>query len=105
MVAPRRKPPRQLISGRGRRHTRAAGREKGTTKAKPGTRRDGALRRALDLLEKVPLVDGHNDLPWVIRRDPIARGDVLKYDLARRHNDGDTDAALAQPGNVGVAIS
>jgi len=59
--------------------------------AKPGTRGDGALRRALELLKKVPLVDGHNDLPWVIRNDKIAQGDVLKYDLARRHNDGDTD--------------
>ena len=85
MVPTRRKPLRQLISGRGRRHTRAPRRDKGTTMAKPGTRRDGALRHALDLLEKVPLVDGHNDLPWVIRRDPIAQGDVAKYDLARRH--------------------
>ena len=72
--------------------------------AKPGTRRDGALRRALDLLEKVPLVDGHNDLPWVIRRDPIARGDVLKYDLARRHNDGDTDIPRLRQGRVGGQI-
>jgi membrane dipeptidase len=72
--------------------------------AKPGTRRDGALRRALDLLEKVPLVDGHNDLPWVIRRDPIAHGDVLKYDLARRHNDGDTDIPRLRQGRVGGQI-
>ena len=72
--------------------------------AKPATRRDAALRRALDLLEKVPLIDGHNDLPWVIRSDPIARGDVLKYDLTRRHNDGDTDIPRLRQGRVGGQI-
>jgi hypothetical protein len=44
----------------------------GTTMAKAGTRGNGALRRTLELLKKVPMVDGHNDLPWVIRRDPLA---------------------------------
>jgi hypothetical protein len=29
--------------------------------AKPGTRGNGALRRALELLKTVPMVDGHND--------------------------------------------
>ena len=72
--------------------------------AKQETRRDGALRRALNLLEKVPLVDGHNDLPWVIRRAPIADGDVLKYDLARRHNDSDTDIPRLRQGRVGGQI-
>jgi membrane dipeptidase len=72
--------------------------------AKAATRSDGALRRALALLEKVPLIDGHNDLPWVIRRDPIARGDVLKYDLTRRHNDGDTDIPRLRQGRVGGQI-
>ncbi len=52
----------------------------------------------------MPLVDGHNDLPWVIRRDPIAHGDVLKYDLARRHNDGDTDIPRLRQGRVGGQI-
>jgi membrane dipeptidase len=68
------------------------------------TRRDGALKRALDLLEKVPMIDGHNDLPWVIRRDPMARGDVLKYGLARRHNDGDTDIPRLRQGRVAGQI-
>ena len=67
------KPLRQLISGRGRRHTRAPLWQEGTTMAKPGTRGDGALRRALELLKKVPLVDGHNEVPWVIRSDRIAQ--------------------------------
>jgi hypothetical protein len=35
-------------------------------------RRTAAVRQALALMENVPFVDGHNDLPWVIRNDPIA---------------------------------
>jgi membrane dipeptidase len=35
---------------------------------------DAALRHARDLLARVPLVDGHNDLPWVIREE--AQGDI-----------------------------
>jgi membrane dipeptidase len=50
------------------------------------------------------MVDGHNDLPWVIRRDPLAQGDVLKYDLSRRHNDGDTDIPRLRQGRVGGQI-
>src|SRR5690242_9804979 len=76
----------------------------GTTMAKSGTRGSGALRRALELLKKVPMVDGHNDLPWVIRRDPLAQGDVLKYGLSRRHNDGDTDIPRLRQGRVGGQI-
>jgi membrane dipeptidase len=53
--------------------------------------KDGALQRAMDLLDRVPMVDGHNDLPWVIRNDPHAKGDVRHYELARQRNDGDTD--------------
>ena len=30
-----------------------------------------------------PLIDGHNDLPWTIRNDAKARGDVAAYDLRR----------------------
>jgi membrane dipeptidase len=67
-------------------------------------RQDGALKRALDLLEKVPMVDGHNDLPWVIRRDSNAQGDVLKYGLTRRHNDGDTDIPRLRQGRVAGQI-
>ena len=67
-------------------------------------RRDGALKRALDLLEKVPMIDGHNDLPWVIRRDSTAQGNVLKYGLNRRHNDGDTDIPRLRQGRVAGQI-
>ena len=65
---------------------------------------DPNLARALALLEKMPLVDGHNDLPWVIRNDPIARGDVHAYDLTRVHQDGDTDIPRLRQGRVGVQL-
>ena len=52
---------------------------------------DPLLARAQRFLKKVPLVDGHNDLPWVIYADPDARGDVIAYDLKRVHQEGDTD--------------
>jgi len=61
---------------------------------------DRALTRALALLETVPMVDGHNDLPWVIRNDGRAKGDVGAYDLARRRNDGDTDIPRLRDGRV-----
>ena len=67
-----------------------------------GMRQDGALTRARALLERVPLLDGHNDLPWVIRIDRAARGDVAAYDLTRVHQDGDTDIPRLREGMVGA---
>lgn len=66
--------------------------------------RSKALRHALDLLESLPLVDGHNDLPWVIRLNSAARGDVRKYNLNRIHNDGDTDIPRLRQGRVSGQI-
>jgi hypothetical protein len=51
-----------------------------------------ALRHARRLLARHPVIDGHNDLPWTIRNDTQARGDVAKYDL-RQPTRGDTDSA------------
>jgi membrane dipeptidase len=66
------------------------------------TTQDKALTRARALLEKVPLFDGHNDLPWVIRIDKEARGDVKAYDLNRQHQRGDTDIPRLRQGLVGA---
>ena len=66
------------------------------------TTQDKALTRARALLEKVPLFDGHNDLPWVIRIDKEARGDVKAYDLNRQHQRGDTDIPRLREGLVGA---
>jgi membrane dipeptidase len=65
-------------------------------------RHDKALTQASALLERVPLLDAHNDLPWVIRIDSQARGDVLAYDLARVHQQGDTDIPRLREGLVGA---
>jgi len=59
-----------------------------------------ALAHAHRLLDKLPLVDGHNDLPFVIRRDRGARGDVRRYDLARRHQNSDTDIPRLREGRL-----
>jgi len=60
---------------------------------------DAALRHARDLLARVPLVDGHNDLPWVIREE--AQGDLLRYDIRERRATGDTDIPRLREGLVG----
>ena len=61
---------------------------------------DAALRRARRLLERHPLIDGHNDLAWAIRNDPQAPGGVEAYDL-RKRTPGDTDLARLREGRVG----
>src|SRR5271169_1657004 len=65
-------------------------------------RQDQDLGRARALLDRVPLLDGHNDLPWVIRIDAEARGDVAAYDLTRQHQNGDTDIPRLREGMVGA---
>jgi len=42
---------------------------------------DAALAHARKLLRSTPLIDGHNDLPWVIRRAEGHPMDVAAYDL------------------------
>jgi len=57
------------------------------------------VERARRLLARHPLIDGHNDLAWVIRNAPKAPGDVEAYDL-RRRTPGDTDLARLREGRV-----
>ncbi len=63
---------------------------------------DNALAAARALLSRTPLFDGHNDLPWVIRVDRSARGDVFAYDLNRLHEGADTDIPRLREGMVGA---
>jgi len=63
---------------------------------------DNALSVAQAILGRAPLFDGHNDLPWVIRIDRAARGDVLAYDLRRVHEGADTDIPRLREGMVGA---
>lgn len=61
---------------------------------------DPALRQARELLKEYPLIDGHNDLPAVIRESGKPPRDVVAYDLHRR-TAGDTDIARLREGGVG----
>ncbi|MDQ3696706.1 MAG: dipeptidase [Gemmatimonadota bacterium] len=61
---------------------------------------DAHLARAKRILRTTPLIDGHNDLPWAIRRDSAAPLAVDAYDL-RRRTPGHTDLARLKAGMVG----
>ena len=62
---------------------------------------DTHMEKARRVLQAVPLVDGHNDLPWYIRADfTQAPLDVEAYDL-RKPTSGNTDLARLQRGMVG----
>ena len=61
---------------------------------------DSALRQAYALLAETPFIDAHNDLPYVIRVDPQARGDVAAFRLDQRRNSGDTDIPRLRDGRV-----
>jgi membrane dipeptidase len=65
------------------------------------TATDRYLERARRVLRQTPLIDGHNDLPWRIREDSIARGNVDAYDL-RKRTPGHTDLERLRKGMVGA---
>lgn len=67
--------------------------------AKPPVQ-DNAYAAALALLDRVPLIDGHNDLPYVIRKDRNAKGDVAAYGLDQLHAEVDTDIPRMQAGKL-----
>jgi membrane dipeptidase len=62
---------------------------------------DVYLTRAKRILATTPLIDGHNDLPWRIREDSVARGNVGAYDL-RKRTPGHTDLDRLKAGMVGA---
>jgi len=62
---------------------------------------DPALTHARELLRTVPLIDGHNDLPWEIRVSETAPLDVQAYDLSQA-TQGNTDIARLRAGEVGA---
>jgi membrane dipeptidase len=66
----------------------------------PLLRPPSPLARAHALLDRVPLVDAHNDLAWVIRRDRRAQGDVAAFGLLRRRAGRDTDIPRLRAGKV-----
>jgi len=60
---------------------------------------DDALDRARSVLDDAPIVDGHNDLPWVIREK--FGGDVEGLDISAR-SQFDTDIPRLREGRVGT---
>ena len=58
-----------------------------------------ALQHARELLSSTPLIDGHNDLPWVIREE--TDGDVAAFKL-EQINEFDTDIPRLREGLVGA---
>ena len=68
--------------------------------ASTGGAQDDPLERAKAVLARHPVVDGHNDLPWAIRKSATAPRDVVAYDL-RRPTEGDTDLERLRLGGVG----
>jgi membrane dipeptidase len=62
---------------------------------------DPALVRARAVLARVPLIDGHNDLPWAIRKHQAAPGDVVAYGL-RGRTTGHTDLPRLREGRLGA---
>ena len=61
---------------------------------------DAAYDKALALLDRVALIDGHNDLPFVVRLDRAAKGDLAAYDLGKVHPETDTDIPRMQAGKL-----
>lgn len=59
------------------------------------------VERARAILARYPVFDGHNDLPWEIRRQDGSPMDVDSYDLTKRTH-GQTDLARLQQGGVGA---
>src|ERR1043165_2207180 len=57
--------------------------------------------KARRVLATTPLIDSHNDLPWVIRENKDAPMDVDRYDL-RKTTPGMTDLARLKTGMLGA---
>ncbi len=68
----------------------------------PGRIEDAAHAHALELMHANPFIDGHNDLPWVVRQ---AGGlDLARYDLTQLHRETDTDIPRLREGKVATQV-
>lgn len=63
-----------------------------------------AEERARKLLARTRLIDGHNDLPYVIWRNKDAGGDVRLWDATKEHPEHDTDIPKLRAGQVATQI-
>ena len=67
----------------------------------PAGAQETTAQRIERILSRVPLIDGHNDLPGQIRDIKTPDGDVGLYDL-RQRTTGDTDLPRLREGMVGA---
>jgi membrane dipeptidase len=65
-----------------------------------GAQTDEFLVRARALHRQVPLIDGHNDLPWRMRG--LSRTDPLSLDISQRLDAGQTDIPRLREGGLGA---
>jgi membrane dipeptidase len=68
------------------------------TATSPLNAQDAALVRARAILDKAPLIDGHNDLPWTLRE--TFANDLSRVDLRKRGATLDTDIPRLRDGGV-----
>ena len=62
------------------------------------------LAAAHTFLKRATLIDGHNDMPFVIWADDAARGDVKAWDARRLHPETDTDIPRLLEGGVSTQV-
>ena len=74
---------------------------KGNSNSRQVGIQDPALRQAYQLLAKYPLIDTHNDLPYIIRTEGKPPRDVIAYDL-NKTMPHETDLARMREGYVGT---
>lgn len=64
------------------------------------TQADAHLDHARRLHRQIPLIDGHNDLPWRMRG--LNRSDPLSLDITKRLAEGQTDIPRLREGGLGA---
>lgn len=60
--------------------------------------------KARTLLARTRLIDGHNDLPYVIWRSKEAGGNARLWDVAKEHPEHDTDIPKLRAGQVSTQV-
>ena len=65
---------------------------------------DSQIQDAQALLRRVSFIDGHNDMPYVIWKDGVAKGDVRVWDARKLHLETDTDIPRLREGLVSTQI-
>src|SRR5262249_13418675 len=61
---------------------------------------DPLLERATRMLREVPVIDGHNDLPWALREQ--VKGDLAALDIRQHQPTLMTDIPRLKAGGVGA---